>query len=222
MRQLIVLFGVVVCAASASAQVTDSQPDACVHGAGREAVRACTALLARVALDDGDKVASYLNRGNAYVSLGDLVRALKDFDSALAIDQQSAQARRAFASRAGALEEQAKLVRDEDRAALLERAAADYDRAIALGIQPLDVAYFNRGQVRYSLGHLEEAVSDFTLVLDTVEDTAALVARALALADQHRCDRAANDVGKVAATATGPADVSLVRQLKLYVSERCP
>ena len=75
-------------------QPAERHLDTCKEGDPAAAVAACTELFERGNLNEEDKVATYVNRGNAYDNLGDSERALEDYDNAIAIDPRAAAAHR--------------------------------------------------------------------------------------------------------------------------------
>jgi tetratricopeptide (TPR) repeat protein len=109
---------------------------------------------------------AYHTRGAVYMGMGDVERAIADFDAALAIDSSLPHA---YRDRGWAYAQQENM----------EAALADLDWAIALS--PGDaLSYYYRGTVHDSLGHTANALSDYALFLDGygVEDERADTARA--------------------------------------------
>ena len=94
----------------------------------------------------------YYNRGNAYLSEGDLDRAIADYDQAIALDPEDA---KAYFHRGLAY------ARKGD----LDRAIADYDQAIVLDPQYAD-AYFNRGVDYADKGDFDRAIADLERALE--------------------------------------------------------
>ena len=90
----IALVGICGAAAFAAGQSGNIQRVACEGGAPTVAIAACTELLDKGNLDDASRVVTYVNRANAYDNLDEPDRALKDYDSALAINPRNAAAHR--------------------------------------------------------------------------------------------------------------------------------
>jgi tetratricopeptide (TPR) repeat protein len=123
--------GAVSVAAASAGQSTQPQRATCANGDSKAAIAACTSLLERGNLDDESKVITYVNRGNAYDNLQDSDRAVKDYDSALAINPRDARAHR---NKGVTL----------NRQGLLREALQEFDKAIEL--QPDQAfAYASRG-----------------------------------------------------------------------------
>lgn len=161
------------------------------------------------------------NRGAALNRRGRFEEAFKDFDAAVLLQPDYALA---YASRAENLEERAKSARtSQDRASFLERGVADWDRSIALGIEPVESAYFGRGKLNYYLGRVDAAIDDLSRALTRLTNEAeAYVVRALALADRGRCDQANADLEQLSRLAgNGPEAVNAIRPVRDYVTQRC-
>lgn len=108
-------------------------------------LRACSSIIEGKA--ENDKPAAYNNRGGAYVLKGEIGRAIADFDRAIALNPEFADAyhNRGF------------VYREKGEAG---RAIADYDRAIALN--PKDAkAYNNRGIAYDDKGEYDRAIADY-------------------------------------------------------------
>lgn len=129
------------------------------------------------------------NRGVAYLGLRDHDAARSDFDAAIAIRPEYADA---YANRGRVLieaEDYEAAIEDLSRAIELnselaeaygnralayesladdESALVDYSRAIDLSHDPQ--AYFNRAMLRYTLGYFDDAYDDFKAVTERVAD----------------------------------------------------
>ncbi len=90
---------------------------------------------------------SYINRGVAKSDLGDKQGAISDYDLAIAINPQLAQA---YNNRGSAKSD---LGNNQE-------AIGDYDLAIAINPQDA-MAYYNRGNTKYYLGNKQGAITDF-------------------------------------------------------------
>lgn len=122
------VIGVAVAFAGQSIQL---QGATCAGDDPKAAIAACTGLLDRGNLDSEARVVVYVNRGNAYDNLDDSERAVKDYDSALAINPRDARAHR----NKGAM---------FNRQGRLSEALREFDTAIEL--QPGNAyAYASRG-----------------------------------------------------------------------------
>lgn len=133
-----------------SAQSFDVQSVHCANQTGQitPAVRiaACTALLASGRFDVQNLSHIHNFRGGAYRALGDIARAIADFDEAIRLNPQSAHA---YNNRGNAYSAQGDLA----------RAIADYSEAIRLNPQ-LAIAYSNRGVAYHGQGDLVRAITD--------------------------------------------------------------
>lgn len=107
------------------------------------AVEACTAIILLDPHNDG----ALVNRGIAYRRLGDLDRAIRDYNEAIRLNPRAADA---FNNRGNAY-------RDLDD---LDRALRDYDEAIRLDPHYAH-AFNNRGIIFLETGNLGRAIADF-------------------------------------------------------------
>jgi lipoprotein NlpI len=108
------------------------------------------------ALDSGDLsqegfATAYCNRGNAYAAIGELKRAIDDYNRALAIDAHRPSY---YCDRAFALADLGQH----------DRAFADFDRAIAIA-PDLAANYASRGVVFSAMGELDSAIADYDRAL---------------------------------------------------------
>jgi tetratricopeptide (TPR) repeat protein/S1-C subfamily serine protease len=132
-------------------------------------------------INRGDKSWSYVNRGVAKSALGDKKGAISDYDRAIAINPQFAEAYNNRGVVKSALGDKKSAMSDYDRAIAInpqfaeayysrgvdksdlgdkKGAISDYDRAIA--INPQDAkAYINRGVAKSALGDKKGAISDY-------------------------------------------------------------
>ncbi len=116
-------------------------------------IRGCTQVIGRGEEETRKNLtAAYYNRGLAYWRKGAFVRAIEDYDKAIALNPNDALA---YANRGVAYRKKGEV----------DRAIADYDMAIALN--PNDAAaYFNRGLAYYEKGDEDQAIADFRKVLE--------------------------------------------------------
>ncbi len=110
--------------------------------------RACTALIESGRQRGADLAESFVNRGNSYLSWpGDAARAIADYDQAIRLDPQNANA---YAGRGTGY------FRQRDYA----RAIAEYDQAIRLN--PREGYYRSRAAIYYQLGDRTRWWADLT------------------------------------------------------------
>ena len=102
--------------------------------------------------------ASYVDRGNAWLTKGELDRAIADFNLALEFNRSAV----ALCNRGMAL----------SKKGYWEAALTDFDGAIELDPR-LPQAYVGRGEVRYRKGDLDGAISDNTKVVELKPSLAA-------------------------------------------------
>jgi tetratricopeptide (TPR) repeat protein len=106
-------------------------------------------------LNPNDKI-SLCNRGTLLISMGRIQDAIRDLDSALALDSDFALV---YSNRATAL-----TMIDQ-----VDKALIDFDAALV--IQPeLEVALIGRGALFLGLGEFEKAARDFTVALERKPD----------------------------------------------------
>jgi tetratricopeptide (TPR) repeat protein len=136
---------VVICLIAAAD--TGAQTDAkrqCLTDTSPAAIAACTSIINLDPHDDG----AFVNRGIAYRRIGDLERAIKDYDEAIRLNPRAADA---FNNRGNAFR-----LRDE-----LDRAMRDYDEALRLNPHYAH-AYNNRGIIFLEMGEVDRAIEDFS------------------------------------------------------------
>ena len=120
----------------------------------------------------------YNNRGNAYTAKGEYDRGIQDYDTAIMLKPDFAEA---FNNRGNAYEELGKH----------DRAIKDYDVAITLDPKNA-LAYFNRGIAHREVkGDPDKAVADFTQAIRLdAKNGLAFYNRGLAYYDRRELDRA--------------------------------
>ena len=113
-----------------------------------EAVRECTLALENEVLTPHETAATYVNRGVLRLAARDFGAARNDFDSALRIEPQLAEA---LTNRGAAMIGQG---HDAD-------GIAEIDRGLALNPMEPEKAYFNRAIAEERLGDLKSAYADY-------------------------------------------------------------
>ena len=163
----------------AAAVDTGTRPNTwrqCLADASPATIDACTALIQSNPQNDG----AYVNRGIAYRRLGEIERAIRDYDQAIRVNPRAADA---FNNRGNAFR-----AHDEH-----ERAVRDYDEAIRLDPHYAH-ALNNRGIIFLELGDANRAIEDFDRAI--AEDGTyanAFRNRGIAHADLGRFDNAIED-----------------------------
>ena len=109
-------------------------------------ISGCTALIGSGRGNNKGLSEAAYNRGNAYASIGELDRAIADYDQAIRLNPTMAAA---FDNRGRAYS-----LKNQ-----FERAVADYDKAVRLNPNSA-VALHNRCWTQAALGHTREALSD--------------------------------------------------------------
>jgi tetratricopeptide (TPR) repeat protein len=144
---LAIIFSISVrAAAAAQANDSDGCRNAVVDPNPDRIITACTALIEKQP-GTGEKLAVTLNtRGNAYYDKGLSDQAIQDFDQAIKLDPNYAEA---FYDRGSAYFQKG----DYDRA------LQEYNEAIRLKPDYVD-AYNNRGDVYYQKGDIDHALED--------------------------------------------------------------
>ena len=187
MRRTIIV-GLMLLAMPAEAQTYRQYSQWCFgQSTDAETIQGCDAVIRWARETKNDAGAAFYNRGLAYRNLGKLDRAIDDFDQALKLKPNFADA---WNERGVAYRQKGNNV----------QAVADFDEALRL--QPDNAAaLFNRAGALTSLGQFERAIADFNRVLQfSPADAEALLARGQAR-------RAAGDV------TGGDADIVAARQM---------
>ena len=126
----------------------------------KAAVQGCTDALNFQPMSISDRVGTVINRGILRARMHDATGALADYNDAISMDDKAGQA---YLNRSATL---IALHRNAD-------ALADADRAVALNVPRLEIAYYNRGLANESLGNIEAAYHDFQDALKIAPDFAA-------------------------------------------------
>ena len=122
-----------------------------------EAVQLCTLALDDEALSPHETAATLVNRGVLYLGGRDYDAALRDFDEALHIEPNLAEA---HVNRGAAL-----LGKRQDEAAV-----AEIDRGLALNTTEPEKAWFNRAVAKERLGDIRTAYVDYRKALELKPD----------------------------------------------------
>lgn len=160
MRLALILTGVVVAGAAASAQT----PQERAWCEGEDAVtidqriEGCSAVI-KAGREKGEKLAEAFNtRGIGYRLKGDYDHAIADYNQAIRINAKFAAA---YNNRAIAY----------DTKGDYDRAVADYEQAIKL--KPSAETYFNRGNAHLGKSHYDRAIDDYNQAIKLKPDFAA-------------------------------------------------
>lgn len=158
MRALVIatlLAAIVVPAQAAMNVVTSTLAHECYQhaikpqGSGADI---CSRALANTKMSDSDKTATLVNRGIIYNAARQLKLAISDFDAALKIEPNFSEA---YLNRGNSYFYQDKL----------DKALADYTKAIDLKVKEMDYAYFNRSLVHRKLKQFAAARADLQAAL---------------------------------------------------------
>lgn len=125
--------------------------------AGRDDVEVCDRAISYGALNKNNLVATYVNRGVIKVALEEYQGAVRDYNKALELNDESAEA---YMNRGN-------MWFISNRFA---EAIEDYDRSLALDVSKPHVAILNKGMALEGLGKLNEARSNYLAALQMVED----------------------------------------------------
>ena len=160
------------------------QNDGCSSGEAQSRIAACTRILERAGLDIESRVAAHVNRGNVQDAIGQFDLALKDYQSALAVQPDSWFALRSRAAAYYRHNQLADSLRDLSHAV----------QALPDDPSPLRL----RAQLYIEMGQTARAVEDFSKVLDrSPGDLSTRQARGLALAATGDHARAILDFNRV-------------------------
>lgn len=130
---------------------------AATANASEEALEACSIAIQSEQLDREDQVATIINRGVIHLRRQDGAAALADFDAALEMDEENAEA---LLNRGAALI----MLRQPGPA------VAAITQALSLGVNEPHKAYLNRGAAREALGDLRGAYEDYSTALEIQPD----------------------------------------------------
>ena len=170
------MFGVlVVGAAPASAQGPDIS-DCELEEHANDAVRACSAWVAKVEIDEETRAKVLGLRAKAWMNQEEPEAAVGDFTLAIQLVPQNAER---FRARARAY------------TSLLQHELAAADWAIVTGLQPNDDdAYYHRGQSQLNAGKTQEALVDFDKAIEiNAKNIEAFIGRGRAFARLDQRDK---------------------------------
>ncbi len=130
-------------------------------------------------LEESTSAINYYHRGLAHQSVGDLNKAIADYDQAIEIAPEAAAY---YVIRGNARNDEGEY----------EKAIADYDEAIR--IEPSGAAYHGRGDASFEQGDYEQAVTDYSKAIEIdPEFVIALQNRGTAFLKQGQIDAAITD-----------------------------
>jgi tetratricopeptide (TPR) repeat protein len=216
-RLLIVLLIAGFGATAVADEALDQQRKRCTVADPDTSILGCTAVIQSNHEPRESLAAVFYTRGNAYLSKGQLDRAIQDFDEAIRLDPNNAVA---FASRGHAYIRKGRYdraIQDFDEAIRLDpnaafafagrgnayyskqqddRAIQDFDEAIRLDRNDA-MAFTNRGSAFHMLGQLDRAIQDFNEAIRLDPNNArAFFNRGVILRALGQQDRAAADFAK--------------------------
>ena len=123
---------------------------------GRDLI-SCDKALQHGSLDRTDLIATYVNRGVINVALQNYRDAAKDYNRALRLNPDTAEA---YLNRGNLW-----YIANRD-----DEAISDYDKSLALDFSKAHVALLNKGIVYESQGNFEQAKINYLAALEKVED----------------------------------------------------
>jgi tetratricopeptide (TPR) repeat protein len=162
-------------AATASAAANDK--DACYKESGDVAIAACNRAITSSSYNGRDLAGLYINRGYEYKQKKDYDHAIQDYDQAIKINPNFAQA---FNNRGVVYYFKGQY----------DRAIRDYDQAIKIDPNTVSAAYkpfYSRGLVYYHKGQYDRAIQDFDQAIKRDPNhTDAIKYRAEAMAKKNK------------------------------------
>jgi tetratricopeptide (TPR) repeat protein len=171
---LVALLGVVAVPATAV------DPQTCFEETGEAAIAACTRLIESGKFDGNTLAVIYFDRGVTLYNIREYDRAIQDYDQALELNPQFAQA---VFSRGNALGEKGQF----------DRAIQDYGQAIKLNPN-YAIAFNNLGYVWDEMHDFDRAIEDYDRAIDLNPQYAqAFNNRGMAYANKVDWDRAIRD-----------------------------
>lgn len=124
-----------------------------IHTASKDDADVCTFALEEVTMKPRDRVATLVNRGIIYVALEEYNKAIRDYDKAYQISPDIAEI---HVNRGNML----------FMSGHLERAVAEYTRAIELKLPRQYVVYYNRALAYEKLSEYDKAEADYRRALE--------------------------------------------------------
>ena len=117
----------------------------------------CDKALHHTVLKKRDLIATYVNRGVVHAAMENLTAAVKDYNKALRLDPNVAEA---YVNRGNLW----------FVASNYPQAIKDYDRSLELGITQEHIALLNRGMVYEATGRYRLAKQDYLAALERVDE----------------------------------------------------
>ncbi|NND83000.1 MAG: tetratricopeptide repeat protein [Gammaproteobacteria bacterium] len=148
--------------------------------ASRSDVEVCDRAISYGSLKKKDLVATYVNRGVLQVAIEDYEAAVKDYNRAIELSDDTAEA----------------YVNRGNMWFLVEKypeAIADYDRALELGLHKAHIAMLNKGMALEGQGRLEEAREQYLAALAIVEDWPMAVRKLERVSNKIKRRQSSND-----------------------------
>lgn len=128
-----------------------------IGSANRNDLDLCEKAIREGGLNRKDLIATYVNRGIVYVAMQDYVKAAKDYERAIDLSDDTAEA---YINRGNLW----------FIAQHYQEAVDDYARALELNVKKMHVALLNRGMANEHLGNLTEAKNDYLSALELVQE----------------------------------------------------
>jgi len=181
---LVLLFALASdCRAQSQLAIDDEQCEQNVASHPDAALPHCTALVESRQLSQDNHALAFILRGSAYRNMGDYNRAIQDFNAAIRIKPEIANA---YNNRGIAY----------DYSGQYDRAIQDYDQAIRLQPNYPD-AFNNRGLVYQEKGEYDQALQDFDQAIRLKPDYAeAIASRASTYVSKGEYDRAIEECNR--------------------------
>ena len=120
-----------------------------------EAIETCTRAIEESRLRTRDRAATYANRGIVFMRLGDLDRAIRDFERSLDLQPDLLETKINYGAALCTLK------RYPEALALLDDGVAAED------FESRAIAHYNRAIVREAMGDVEGAYADYSAALET-------------------------------------------------------
>src|ERR1700733_10291351 len=168
-------------AAQAGAGTTKDQSNACANGSGVSAINACTLVIRSGRRPQPDVEWAFVYRGEAYDNVGQYARAIQDFNEAILLKPQDAEAFNGRGAAHDELGQYSLAIQDYSEAIRLKpdyarafnnrgKAYNDFgqyaralrDLGVAIQLKPdYAVAFLNRGNAYFGLGQYARAIRDY-------------------------------------------------------------
>jgi tetratricopeptide (TPR) repeat protein len=153
----------------------------CEKGTPEQRLAACTRLIEADGRSKADLSTFYLHRGIAHRLTGKYDRAIKDYEQAIRLDPDNAQAHHSRGTVYYLRGQFDRVIKDADRATALDPKYA--------------IAYEQRGLAFYRKGQIDRAIAEFDKTIELLPKRAlALYARGVALRRKGQAARGAADI----------------------------